>query len=111
VIEVGSTPKVKNFFKQPYESMVPYGSFEDQLETGETITAGSSVVEAVDKNGDDASSDILSGAPYVADVYKWCQRVIAGEASKSPYLITFKIITSLNNKWEVDCKMKVGELV
>ena len=110
VIEVGNIPKVKNFFKQPYESMVPYASLEDQLESGETIDINNSTVTAKDKNGN-AVTDILSGSPYVLDIYKYCQRVIAGEEAKSPYLITFRVQTSLNNKWEVDCKMKVGELV
>ena len=110
---MGSTPKIENFFKQPFESFVPYANFEDVLESGETIDTGSAntTVTAVDKDGNAATSDILSGSPYVVDIYKYCQRVVAGEASKSPYLITFRIQTSLNNKWEVDCKMKVGELV
>lgn len=106
---MGSTPKVKNFVKQPWESMVPYGDYEDQLETGETITIGSSSVTVVDSNGDDASADVFSGVPYVADDYKLCQRVVDG-ADRETYTITFKAVTSLNNKWEVDCKMKVVEL-
>jgi len=107
---VGSTPKVKNFFKQPWESFVPYGDFEDVLESGETIDTNNSTVTAKDKDGN-AVTDILSGSPYVVDVYKYCQRVVSGDPDLDPYLITFRIQTNLNNKWEVDVKMKVGELV
>ena len=104
-----STPKVKDFVKQPWESWVPYEDLEDQLESGETITLGSSTVTVVDSNGDDASSDVFSGNPYVVDVYKLCQRVVGGDDGET-YTITFKAVTSLNNKWEVDVKMKVKEL-
>jgi len=106
---VGNIPKVKSFVKQPWESMVPYEDLEDQLETGETIVIGSSSVTVVDSNGDDASATVFSGSPYVADVYKLCQRVVDGTDGET-YTITFKAVTSLNNKWEVDCKMKVVEL-
>ena len=106
---MGRTPKVKNFVKQPWESMVPYMDLEDQLETGETIVTGNSSVTVVNANGDDVSGDVFSGNPYVADIYKWCQRVIDGTDGET-YTISFKAKTSLNNKWEVDVKMKVVEL-
>ena len=112
---MGSDSVPGEFFKQPYESMVPYGGFTNVMEDGETITLGSSTVTAMDVSEDDASGDILSGSPAIYDdddgnPFRLGIRVVAGEEAKSPYKITFKILTSLNNKWEVDCFLNVEEL-
>jgi len=112
---MGSESVPGEFFKQPYESMVAYGGFSNVMESGETITLVSSTATALDVNGSDASSDILQGNPAIyndddGNPWRLGIRVVAGEASKSPYKITFKILTSLANKWEVDCYVNVEEL-
>ncbi|MHA2265264.1 MAG: hypothetical protein ACXAEN_22975 [Candidatus Thorarchaeota archaeon] len=111
---MGSISKVKKVPKQPYESFVGYGEFSNVMETGETITLGSSAVTAIDKEGEDASSDLLSGSAAVyndddGNPWRLGIRIVDGTVLLSPYKVTFKIITSLANKWEVDMYVEVIE--
>ena len=112
---MGSDSVPGEFFKQPYESMVAYGGFTNVMEDGETITLGSSTATALDIDEVDASSDILQGTPAIyndadGNPFRLGIRVVAGVETKSPYKITFKILTNLNNKWEVDCFLNVEEM-
>jgi len=97
-----------SFEKQPYESWVVAANFEDDLETGETITLETSAITAVDKVGTDA-------AGILDQVYKAVNgallqiRVKDGTAALSMYKITFRAITNLSNKFELDVNMKVKE--
>ena len=112
---MGSDSVPGEFFKQPYESMIVYGGFTNVMEENETITLGSSSITAEDVNGDDASSDILSGSPTIyndgdGNPFRLGIRAVDGVAVNSPYKIEVKIITSLGNKWEVDCFLNVEEI-
>jgi hypothetical protein len=114
VIQMGSISKVKKVSKQPYESFIGYGEFSNVMETGETISLGDSAVTATDKDDVDVTADILSGSAAVYDddddnPWRLGMRIVDGTVALSPYKVTFKIVTSLSNKWEVDMYIEVVE--
>lgn len=100
---------MEEFEKQPYEAFFIAGDFDDVLEDGEVINESSSLVTAVDKEGTDATFIVLEGATktIVGTVLK--VRCKGGDETLSKYKITFRILTDVGNKWEIDCKMKVKE--
>lgn len=96
---------IHRFEKEPWESYLISGDFQNVIEdSGESIVLGSSTVTAVDKDGTDASADILDGAPSTLGDYLTI-RVKEGTLANSPYEITFRITTTLGNKWEMDVEM------
>ena len=100
----------KNAFeKQPYEEFVIAGDFTTVLAAAESITLATSVVTAVDKNGDDATVDVLEADSESVVGHQFRARCKGGTEELSPYQITFKIVTSLSNKWEIDVIMNIEE--
>lgn len=100
-----------SFTKQPYEAFGIEGDFVNVLDTGETIVLGSSSVTAVDNADNDKSSVVLNQATVaVADLTKLRVQCQAGVESESPYKVTFRILTSDSNKYEIDVNMKVKEI-
>lgn len=109
---------VETFTKQSREQFTIWGSILDVQETSETVTLGSSTVTVTDKDGKDAgevvdqSSKIVDTDPdgTAGETNNMLGiKVRNGEAAKSPYWITFLMVTSASNTWEVDVKMKVKE--
>ena len=98
-----------SFEKQPYESWVVAANFEDDLETGETITLETSTITAVDRAGTAATADILDQAYKAVNGALLQIRVKDGTAALSMYKITFRAITNLSNKFELDINVKVKE--
>ena len=98
------------FNKQPFEKFPISGSFTAVLETDEEIDVLDCSVTAVDKDGVDATADILDTASMVVSGAELQIKVFAGTELLSPYKITFRAQTSLINKWEIDCLCKVEEL-
>jgi len=98
------------FTKQPYETFMVAADFSADLDTGETITEGTSDVIAEDKNGDDATSDVLTIGAKVVDEGLLKIRVKDGTENLTPYKITFRAVTSLVNKYELDISMRIKEL-
>lgn len=99
-----------SFKKQSWEEWRVAGSFSKMALTGEAAVSAGSTITAMDKNGDDATSDIVDAGYKVVDGTKLWGRVKNGAAAKSPYKMTFKIVTSLGNKFEVDVRVKVKEI-
>jgi len=102
---------VSEFKKQPYEQFFLGADFSNVIDTtSESIVLATSTIIGVDVSGDaDATVfDISSKAIEDDTILK--VRVYAGTEAKSPYKFTFRIITTLNNKWEKDILMKVEEL-
>ena len=98
------------FSKQPSEEFLIEGDFSKDIGSGETIVLGTSTVVAEDKTGTADSSVLDQSAKAISSSLKGLViRVKAGAEDKSPYKITFVIITSLNNKWELDVVMGVSE--
>jgi len=100
---------LENFTKQSYESMIISANFENNMETDETLVLASCEVTAADVDGADASSTVLGSGSKAVSGSALQIRVQAGSEASSPYKITFKALTSLNNKWEKDVQMTITE--
>ena len=108
---------IESFTKQNYESFFIAADLVDVLESGESIDLSGTTITAIDEDGNDATSIILQTATKALDdspdggtnnMVKL--RIQAGEEANSPYKITFRIPTDLNNKWEIDTSMRVKEI-
>ena len=103
------------FTKQSYEEFYVAGDFSedkdgnDLLASGETIVLGSSVVAAEDEDGTDVSSIVLDQLTKTVSGSQLKILCKAGAAASSPYKITFRIVTSLGNKYEIDVRMVIEE--
>ena len=95
------------FTKQSYEDFPISADFSKDMATGETLI--SQTITAIDNAGDDATASILS-TPTNDGATQALIRVFAGTEALSPYKVTFRVVTSIGNKWELDIKMKVKEL-
>jgi len=105
-----------NFEKQSREVYPIYGSIINVQESDETVVLGSSTVTAMDKDGKDAGEVLNQAAKTLGDDPSGSYsdnmlgiKVRNGEQTKSPYYITFLMVTSAANKYEVDVKMKIKE--
>lgn len=104
--------------KQPWESWIVWGSILSVQEASETVVLNSSQILAMDKDGYDAqgvlidmSTKTLGSDPdgsYSDNMLG--VRLQGGDPDKSPYHITFKMVTSLSNKYEAEMKIKIKEL-
>ncbi len=99
-----------NFSKQPYETFPIEADFVNVLVDGETITLGTSDVSAKKADDTDATSDVLTVAEKAVDESSLQIRVKDGVEADSPYKITFRAVTSNNNKYEKDVEMTIEEL-
>lgn len=100
------------FVKQPYEMFWVSASFANVLGSSEAIVQATSTVTAVDKDGNDATTDVLVSGTATADGQVAKVQVKAGTEALSPYKITFRIVSDASpaDKWEHDVTMKVKEL-
>lgn len=107
--------------KQNYEEYFIAGDFVDVITTtGEALVLATSTVSAIDKNGVDATAEVLDTATKALDTSPDSlsgftnnmlkMRCKAGVATKSPYKITFYGVTTEGNKWEIDINLKIKEL-
>ncbi len=99
-----------NFEKQGWESFTISGGFTNVAIDGEiAVLSGSSVV-CVDSQGTDVTSTILWDSNIAVDGTTLKVKVRpAGTEAASPYKITFRIKTSEDNYYEVDCEMIIKE--
>lgn len=104
---MSSLPETK---KQPYEEFYIEGEFDKVLTAGETIV-GSPVVTAIDKNGNDATSEMINSTSIAitADTRGVNVQIKGGSIGNSPYRIIFRVITDTPNKFELDGLIKVVE--
>jgi len=104
--------------KQPWESWFIWGSIINVQEATETVVLAGSTVLAMDKDGKDAQGVIVDLSTMVlgddpTGVYTdnlLGVRLQGGDPEKSPYMVTFKMNTSLANKYESEMKITVKEL-
>lgn len=96
--------------KQAYEEFTIAGDFVAQAESGETAVLLGSEVLAEDKDGADVGTTLLDQATKAIDGTQLRIKLRAGTEDKSPYKITFKIVTSSDNKWEIDVSCRVKEI-
>jgi len=111
---------IESFQKQNYEQwfisadlMTTDGAL---LEEGENIDLENTTITAIDKDGEDATSDVLqiatkalTDSPDGGTNNAVKVRVQAGVEDLSSYKITFRIPTDRDNRFEIDLKMKLKE--
>ena len=108
--------------KQPWETYLLGADNSHVLEEGEFVLLGASDITAVDKNGADASADVLDNGDKVIltadeeDITTdpitngmLATRIKAGTEALSKYKITFRAVTSLDNQYETDVRMKIKD--
>ncbi len=108
--------------KQPWETYLLGADNSHVLEEGEFVLLGASNITAIDKSGNDASADVLDNTDKVVltadeeDITTdpitngmLATRIKAGVESLSKYKITFRAITSLDNQYETDVRMKIKD--
>jgi hypothetical protein len=100
--------KVKPVVKQPFESFFIAGSFAKVLTDGETIDVDKSVVVAYDKEGKEYP-DLIDEPSKTVDDKQLSIRIKDGKPELSPFKVSFRAVTSANNKWEVDAPIEVQE--
>ncbi len=105
------------FEKQSREVFPIYGSIINVQEADETVVLNSSTVVAMDKDGKDAGEILNQATKTLGDDpdASYSENMVGikvqnGSQAKSPYYITFLMVTSAANKYEVDVKMKVKEV-
>lgn len=111
--------------KQGSESYLLGADFSQVLESGEYILIGTSTVTATDKDGNDATSDVLDNddmAVATADADDLdsgvtpitngmlVTRIKNGTEALSKYMITYLAKTSNGNTYEKDVKMRIKEI-
>ncbi|MBE9571689.1 MAG: hypothetical protein IMF11_13760, partial [Proteobacteria bacterium] len=96
--------------KQSYEEFTIAGDFVDQAEPGENAVLLGSEVLAEDKDNNDVGTTLLDQATKAVDGTQLRIKVKAGAEAASPYKITFRIVTSSGNKWEIDASCRVKEI-
>ena len=96
--------------KQSYEEFTIAGDFVDQAESGELAVLAGSVVLATDKEGVDVGATLLDQVTKAVDGTQLRIKLRAGSETASPYKITFKITTTLDNKWEIDVSCRLKEV-
>ena len=102
---------LQTFTKQNYEQFYIAGDISDFVESGEAISLTESSVVAEDKDSVDVSSVVLEQATkslFNNDLYLRI-RCREGAEAVSPYKITFRIKTTLDNRWEIDARMLITE--
>lgn len=100
---------IDEFEKQPYESFLVAGDYRKVLDEGESLILSQSLITASDRSGVDASSVVLELSTKTVIGSQLKVRCRSGDLSKSPYLITFRVITDMANKWEVDGRMVITD--
>lgn len=119
--------------KQPYEEWVIAADFSDNMDIagGEDLVLGSCSIEAVDKQGNDATENgSLNAAAQICQVSTKAigtgtekgylkvlvkgglesEEVDEATEDRSPYTITFKGVTTAPEKWEKDVIVTVRDL-
>jgi hypothetical protein len=110
VIEVSDRkPALETIYKQPDESYPVYADFVNVLATGETLLMPGCDVLVEDKEGVDVTVNMVQGLSIQGTKLK-TQLQSYGAESASPYKITFQVVTSLGNVYEIDGKIRVVDL-
>ena len=96
--------------KQAYEEFTIAGDFVDQAEPGEEAVLLGSEVFAEDKEGNNVGTTLLDQTTKAVSGTQLRVKLRAGEEASSPYKVTFKIVTDLGNKWEIDVSCRLKEI-
>jgi hypothetical protein len=100
-----SMNKVK---KQGYEAFVISADFRKVLTTGETVSNVDALAEDVD--GLDVTATFINAITVNHDDTKGFCQIQGGDEDLSPYKVTFRVVTSASNQWELDVFVEVEEI-
>ena len=98
------------FTKQPYEEFTVGGDFSLVMDTDETIVVGSSDAVVEDSAGTDVTSSIIESGSLAANGQILQVRVKGGTEDGSPYKITYKAVSDVGEKYEIDQFMEVKDI-
>lgn len=109
---------IETFEKQTWERWPVWGSILDVQNSTETVVLNTSFAKAMDKDGNLVSDTFLDQATkqlgsdpdgtYTDNMLGIrCQ---GGSVLASPYYITFYMVTSEGNHYEVDVKVKIKKI-
>jgi len=95
--------------KQPSEEYLIEADFSKVWISGDSVTLASCTFTAVDKTGADKTSTVTDQTTLAASSSGKgiVVRVKGGEVASSPYKLTAKIKTGLNQRWELDIPMVI----
>lgn len=62
---------------------------------------------ALDRNGNDATSEFLDPDTLTIDGQRLGVRIIEGDEAKSPYKVTFRGVSETGERFEIDLKVKI----
>lgn len=100
---------MNRFEKQPYELFTIATDFGSNFVAGETVQ--SQTVTAMDSAGGDVTASVTNQVTLANDGGSRVTIVVrAGDASGSPYKLTFRCVTSRGHQWEHDVQMRVREI-
>ena len=101
------------FWKQPYEQFVIAANFDPDLAAHlapeAEIVAEQSTALARDKDGNDATSDVIVSESLLAQGHLLKIMVKGGDPALSPYVISFRCVTTASEAYELDVSMEVIE--
>lgn len=106
--------------KQGWEEYFIAGSIIDVQKDGtEKVLLATSSIEAIDSEGEDALATIVEVATKKLDDdpegsytdNMLSVRCRGGVETLSPYIVTFKMITTEGQKWETEMKIVIKEVV
>lgn len=103
--------------KQSWEKFPIYGSILNVQEADEVVVLATSKIKAWDKDNKEVTSAFLDNTTKaLADdpdgkyiINALAVRCQDGIVAKSPYTVTFYMITDNGNQWEADMKVKIKE--
>ena len=97
--------------KQGYDSFLLTANFSANMRTGDTMILGNTVMTATDKEGDDATSAILTVGDKAISGTRLQVRIKAGTEALSPFVVRFLTgITTLGDQWEKDVQVRIKEV-
>jgi hypothetical protein len=94
--------------KQSYEAFTVAADFKKVLTTGETITNVDVLAE--DSTGVDVSNTFVNQFTAGFDDTRGFAQIQGGDEDLSPYKVTFRVVTTLTNQWELDVFVEVEEI-
>jgi len=105
--------------KQGWEEYFIAGSILNvQKDETEAVVLGTSTIEAIDNEGNDALATIVDTATKKLDDDpdgSYTNNMLGvkckgGVEASSPYIVTFKMVTTEGQKWETEMKIVIKEI-
>lgn len=101
---------ISTITKYVWEEFLISGDFRKApAEAGEEVVEATSSVAAVDKSGADATSELLDITTKAVTGTRLSVQCRNGDPDKSPYIVNFKMVTTLGNQYQTRLEVIVEE--